>query len=193
MAKLIVIEGPDKVGKETQSKLLTGYLRSKGYRVALVEVPVNDNFTHKVIYWMLRNGMARTYPDMFQYVQYLNKKFFQEFKLPKLEKENDILIFDRWTLSTIVYGAADLADKNKTAELVSRLRKPDLTIVLNGPAHTDHKDDTYEKDDSIQARVRVLYRDLATIMFHNHRLINSEDTRINVHNKIVEELSILDL
>jgi thymidylate kinase len=187
MAKLIVIEGPDKVGKETQSKLLTAYLKHNGHRATLVEVPFNDNFTHKAIYWMLRKGIAKSMPNLFQWTQYINKRIFQTYQLPELEADNDFVVLDRWALSAIVYGCAGGANPQWTRELCSRLRKPDLTIVLHGRSHIDRKDDVYEKDDTLQARVRVLYADHGK---HDPDtvLVSCEGTRVNVHERVIEQV-----
>ena len=188
MSKLIVIEGPDKVGKETQSKLLLSQLRMTGHRATLVEVPVHDVLTYKVIYWMLQNGLAMTRPNMFQWFQYANKRLFQEYTLPDLEKTNDYVILDRWDLSAIVYGAASGASSERTEELCARLRKPDLTLVLHGKSHIDRRDDVYEKNNDLQLRVRALYHDWAT-KHEDCELISCEGSRMEVHGRIVKALS----
>lgn len=157
MAKLVAICGPDKVGKETQSRMLTAKLRECGYKVALVEAPVRDAVTHYVIYKMLKNGSAKKFPNVFQYVQHLNKLIFQKFVMKDLDEENDFIVLDRWKLSAIIYGYATGADPVKTHQQCKSLRDPELTIVLSGRPHIERIDDTYEADKQLQSSVRFLY------------------------------------
>ena len=105
-AKLVVIEGPDRVGKETQALRLQVFLEAKGLRVKSVEVPFRDYSTYYVIYWMLRSGSAVRWPNAFQTIQFLNKLSYQTFFFLFHLCVCDYVIFDRWTLSSKVYGPA---------------------------------------------------------------------------------------
>lgn len=189
MAKLIAICGPDKVGKETQSKMLTAYLRSNGFKVAHFEIPYNDYFTHKIIYWMLRNGLAKTYPGLFQLIQFMNKRIFERFVLSKVEHENDYVILDRWSLSALIYGLATGVNKQSCRDQFQKLKTPDATIVLMGKAMSDKKDDSYEADNYIQRRVRELYTDWAEDnKALGCALIHASGNRGEVHYAIIDSL-----
>lgn len=192
MAKLIVIEGPDKVGKETQTKMLVDYLESCGKRVVRVEVPVHDKLTHGLIYWMLKNGLASKMPNLFQGIQCANKKIFQTFKLSRLDKYYDYVVLDRWSMSSTVYGLAGGARPGILAKFASALKQPDMTIVIHGPPHVDRKDDRFESDDDLQAKVRDMYRDLS-LGRQDYVLISSVGTREEVHSNIVWSLKIKNL
>jgi len=192
MAKLIVIEGPDKVGKETQTKMLVEYLQSCGKRVIRVEVPVHDKLTHRLIYWMLKNGLAKKTPTLFQGIQYFNKKIFQMFKLPRLNEYYDYVIMDRWSLSSIVYGIAGGANSSLLVKLASFLKKPDATIILHGKPHIDRKDDLFESDDELQTKVRDMYWDLS-LGREEYTLIPAGGTREEVHSGIVWALRVKNL
>lgn len=192
MAKIIVVEGPDKVGKETQTKMLVEYLESCGKRVIRIEVPVHDKMTHGLIYWMLRNGLAAKMPNLFQGVQFFNKKIFQAFKLSRLNEYYDYVIMDRWSLSSTVYGLAGGANSALLAKFASSLTKPDLTIVLHGPPHIDRKDDRFESDNELQAKVRDFYWDLS-LGREDHALIFAKGTREEVHSNIVWALKVKNL
>lgn len=161
MSKLIVLEGPDRCGKATQSAALVQWIESMGYKASLVEIPVHDNMTHPIIYWMLRNGAAKKFPKLFQWLQFLNRKIFQTFKLPKLERNNDFIIMDRWSLSTVIYGIAEGVSKQFTEDLYYKLKIPDHTILLLGDSHMSAAEDSYEADSSLQQRVKSYYADWA--------------------------------
>jgi len=157
MSKVIVLEGADRCGKATQTQMLSSALRKFGYSVATVEVPIKDNPIYHLIYWMLANGFAKKYPKIFQWCQYFNRQIFQWFTLSKLERQYDYIIMDRWSLSTVIYGIATNVPEEFTEDLYGRLRRPDHTVVLLGPAHKHEAEDEYEADGQLQARVRELY------------------------------------
>ena len=157
MAKTIVVEGCDGMGKSTQVAMLVAHLRSAGKTVALVKAPVKDLFTYNIIYWMLKNGTATSFAHEFQMLQYLNKRLFQAFKLKKLERDNDYIVFDRWSLSAVVYGNASGVDSEQNAKIYDRLRKPDVTVVITGKLLSDHHEDKYESDTYLQRAVKKAY------------------------------------
>lgn len=157
MSKLIVIEGPDRVGKATQTNFLSNFLSWRGYKVLTIEVPIRSNFVYHIIYWMLRNGLAKKFPKCFQWLQYFNRQIFQWFSLRKLEKNYDYIIMDRWSLSTVVYGKATGVPSEFTEKLHARLRRPEFTFLLLGPAHKHSAEDVYESDAELQENVRRIY------------------------------------
>ena len=161
MSKIIVFEGADRCGKATQSNLLKEYLVENGSSAARVEVPIRDNHTYKIIYWMLRNGLAKKLPKTFQWLQYLNRLIFQTFILPRLEKKNEYIVFDRWSLSTVVYGVAEGVSKEFCEKLYNGLRRPDFTIILLNKSYQHEAEDVYESDLNLQKNVRNLYADWA--------------------------------
>lgn len=161
MSQFIVIEGPDRVGKATQTKLLAEYLKESGHSVLTKEVPLKSNFVYYVIYWMLGNGLAKSFPKVFQWLQYFNRQIFQWTKLPRLEKKYDYIIMDRWSLSTVVYGSATGVPNDFTKKLHRRLKKPDSTVILLGPSHSHEAEDVYESDLELQRKVRELYSEWA--------------------------------
>lgn len=191
MAKVIVFEGPDKVGKETQSKKLLAALANSGYWVRRVEVPAKEcPKTYKLIYWMLRNGWAKRVPNVFQFIQFLNKWFFQRTVLPNMLKWNDVLIFDRWSLSAVVYGNATGVNGPLNMWLYNNLFKPDITIVMANRSYrrSTTTDDSYEKDSALQTRVRKGYIEWATAHPEDHVLINNEQDIEKVQEDIQKEL-----
>lgn len=157
MAKIIVFEGADRCGKATQSALLKQHLENSGKTVALVEVPIRDHTTYPMIYWMLKNGLAKKFPKLFQWLQCHNRLIFQWTRLEELDRQHEFIIFDRWSLSSVVYGVAEGVDAEYCNSLYMRLRKPDFTILLLGQAYAHQAEDVYEADAALQRKVRDLY------------------------------------
>lgn len=153
----IIIEGIDRLGKSTQTKLLVAHLQSEGYRVAFVKFPYNDGVSFPLVYWMLKNGLARRFQNAFQVIHFFNKLYFQLFVLPKMLRDNDFIVFDRWTISMYAYGIADGANKWLTQKMLSYIAEPDYTVILDGNPHITSRGDSYENDYKMQNDVRSLY------------------------------------
>jgi len=153
----ILIEGPDRLGKSTQTSLLTKYFRFHGHKVTFVKSPFNDKITYPLIYWMLNAGWARVFPNLFQVIQFINKLIFQWFKLPWLLRGNDFIIFDRWNISMWAYGLPDGANAWLTERMFRFIKEPDYTVIMDGDPHIMTGGDSYESDLAYQRRVRSLY------------------------------------
>ena len=193
MSKLIVIEGPDRCGKATQSNSLCDYInKDLGKKALLVEVPIHDNFTYHVIYWMLRNGLAKRLPRTFQWIQCLNRWIFQSFDLVKLEHEYDYIVFDRWSPSTSVYGTAEGLPQHFIEKMYKFLRKPDVVIILHGKSHRHEAEDVYEKDKVLQRKVREFYKSWAKDHENYTFLISCEDSIESISREIRVLLSTMN-
>lgn len=186
-AKLVAIEGPDKVGKQTQSEMLAHALRRYGDRVKLVEIPFNDGLTYRLIYRMLRSGQAKRWPNTFQLVQFFNKLLFQWTYLLWLRLVCDVVVLDRWSLSSIVYGDATGVNRTFNRVLYWLLVRPKVTVVLHGSSfrRSTTTDDSYEKDTDLQKAVRRGYYEWTQEHPGDHDLVDNQGTRDQVHERIV--------
>jgi thymidylate kinase len=185
--KTIALEGADKQGKFTQATMLVQHLRSLNYAAWLVEVPIEGSFGHDAIYKMLKNGSALKFPNTFQVLQFLNRLWFQTFQFKKFQKPNSYIVFDRWSLSGIVYGYATKINPLLNAKLFNFLIKPDITIVLSGVQKSSEVEDVYEGSTSLQATVNREYR-LQAIMLNTKEnpihIVDSNGTKEEVHQRI---------
>lgn len=154
----IIVEGIDRLGKSTQTKLLVDFLKKKNFRVKFIKSPYNDGVSYPLIYWMLRSGYARKLPNVFQLIHFFNKMMFQWFVLPKLLGQNDFIVFDRWNISMWAYGLPDGANRWLTELLFNYIAEPDFTVILDGEPHAmTETGDSYEKDRKYQKEVKSLY------------------------------------
>lgn len=159
-ASLVVYDGPDAAGKSTQANLLLEHLTfDAGLKACLAKFPFNDRVTRPIIYWALFNGLARRFPTAFQLLQFVNKLLFQLFFLPWAMLKYDVVIFDRWVMSSRVYGDADGASRFVTRTMNRLLVRPDATVVITGPIRKrSRRQDSYEADEAYQGRVIDAYR-----------------------------------
>ena len=187
LARIIALEGADRVGKQTQTIMLCDTLRSYGKKVKLVEVPVNDHLTYNMIYGMLRNGWAKSLPNLFQFVQFMNKLLFQWTRLIWLRLFYDVVILDRWKLSSIVYGDATGANKTFNRILYFFLKSPEKTIVLHGPSFKKAADgdDVYEKDSELQLAVKEGYFYWVEDHIEDHETVDNQGPKELVHERVL--------
>ena len=156
---LVALEGGDRLGKSTQGRLLETALEKAKVRVVLDKCPYKDGVTYERIYEMLDTGEAVKYPVVFQTLQGANRRYFQQRYLPTLASHFDVVLVDRWSLSTRVYGTEAGVPLDVTECVLKDIVEPDLTLVFDGePFGVVGKDGAYEADGEFQARVRARYR-----------------------------------
>lgn len=186
----IIIEGQDSLGKSLQTGNVVEHFKKRGFSVARIKSPYNERFSFKIIYWMLGNGLARKFPNVFQFVHFFNKLLFQWFILPGLLKKNDYIIFDRWCISMWTYGVSDGANEKLTRWMLNMIEEPDITILLDGERfERERSDDSYEMDVEYQKRVRGMYLNWA--FSHDHKrvcVINANQEPADVTKDIVKSL-----
>ena len=158
--KLIVIEGTDCSGKETQAKLLVDKLVSEGKKAVGLSFPMYDTPTGKIIGACLLGK-----PDMCKKILKINTSFFPEgggnvdyltacnlyaadrrYNLPKildyLNKEY-IVVLDRYVASNMAHRGGFVKNKQDRLKIyqkielleyeIDELPRPDKTILLYLP------------------------------------------------------------
>lgn len=151
--RLIVIEGLDSSGKETQSKLLAEYLERKDEKVKRVEFP-NYKSESSALVRMYLSGKFGDSPDCVN--AYAASTFFaaDRYATYKTDFEqflNDggIVIADRYTTSNMIHQASKIEDADeRTAYLdwldnfeynLIGLPRPDKVIFLDMPMEIAQK------------------------------------------------------
>lgn len=184
----VSIEGPDRVGKQTQTKLLGAALATHWAfnNVGMIETPIKYGRTYNKIYDMLRDGTAKKYPSAFQGLQVLNRLQYQETFLREFMKEYDAFVFDRWNASSYAYGRASGLSAEEVRCLTELVADVDLTIILDGDPFPKSSLDDYEKDNAMQKRVREYYYEWAKSQPTKGCVysVNANDTIESVHNAI---------
>ena len=153
-AKIIVIEGTDGSGKETQSNKLFDYYVNKGYKVKRYSFPVYSSPTGKIVGgpYLGKKEIEETYfPETSAGVDPLVSSLYYAADrrynfLAEIEDElynNDIVILDRYTTSNMghqVGKAKTKEDKMKILKFIETLEfdlcelpRPDIVIFLHMP------------------------------------------------------------
>jgi dTMP kinase len=158
---LIAFEGLDQSGKQTQAELLRDRLKQDGHKARLVSFPDYGTSIGEEIARALQ-GEREYGPDVMQLL-YIANRYERKPDLHRWLDGGLILVCDRYVASSIAYGEAFGLDGAWLAEMQKFLPPPSLTIVLDIAPETavtrkavDR--DRYERDVSLQARVRQSYR-----------------------------------
>lgn len=161
--RIIEIEGLDKSGKFTQTKLLAEYLRSLGYKVVQSEFHRYDTPTGKLI----RDYLYKTYEANDKTIELIMTadKVAQQDWFEQLKTEGvDFLILDRYVGSQTSYALAKGLPIDFVQTLASLVVQPNLSIMLDISPELSMsrkgkhgENDRYESDRVFLTRVREQY------------------------------------
>ncbi|MFH1129280.1 MAG: dTMP kinase [Patescibacteria group bacterium] len=133
--KFIVFEGLDGSGQSTQAKLLQSLVKNWPANVVLTKEPTPDSDAGKLIKEILR-GKQKMSPRKFQKLFARDREIhLAEVIIPHLQ-HGDVVISDRYFLSSLAFGATDGVDLNFLIDLNENklnpeLIKPDLMFFLD--------------------------------------------------------------
>jgi len=183
---LVALEGADRLGKATQAQLLEEGLNANGHKATVEEIPYDDDVTHPEIYRMLKDGSVNLEPAVLQTLHAVNRRYFQHSFLPTLARHFDVVVLDRWNLSTRVYGAASGVSEAVTENLLKGIADPDVVIVLDGQPFPKDGLDVWEADTEFQRTVRTGYRAWCERDPHRYVKFDANGTKMQVHEQILE-------
>ena len=158
---LIVFEGLDQSGKETQSRTLRARLETEGYRVRSLSFPEYETPIGKELRQAL-DGARDFTADVMQLLYVANRLEFRS-RLELWLSAGDVVICDRYCASTVAYGEAQGLDSAWLLDIQRTLPKADITVLLDIAPETAVQRkatgrDRYERDLNLLARVRDSYR-----------------------------------
>jgi len=218
VGKLITITGADRVGKATQSKLLTKVLDARTFSFpnynSLSGQLVRGALTTSSLRLQRRleeNGHIleevqvgavydkRENPYHFQCLQMLGRLEAQ----PVIEEalQHGHVVCDRYDVDALVYGELDGCKKWWLRSFLTCIKPSDLVIILNGPSFDrEEYADINEKDlgfmKTIKSRYEELYHDsdIDTIIVNTvtgkDKLVSIWSTHIVLISRLMEYLGI---
>jgi dTMP kinase len=183
---LVVIEGSDKAGKGTQTRLLKEYLEKKGPRVAMLAFPFYNTWIGKEIRAFLHG--ERDYPIQVRHMLLSANRWEMKSQIEKMLTENDVVILNRYYQSNLVYGQASGLKLEWLQSLDDGLPREDIVIVLDvEPEVTvqrmSSKGDIFEMNDDMLRNVSRIYRELARK--YGWHLVNGNRDREDVHQEVM--------
>lgn len=184
--KIIVIEGTDKAGKGTQSRLLMNALKLSGKICVMMDFPDYTTPVGKEIRSFL--GGRRSYAVEVKHMLLSANRWEKRKDIESTIEKGTIIIMNRYYQSNLVYGVSQGLNLNWLLNLDRGLPREDVVIVLEVSPDISYqrvpKDrDTFEMDQKLLTEVNKNYRKLAKRF--NWKLINGEKFSEEVHNEIM--------
>lgn len=158
---LIVFEGLDQSGKETQARQLGIQLEQDGRTVRTLSFPDYETPIGRELQQALAG--EREFSAEVMQLLYVANRFERKPQLERWLAGGDVVICDRYTASSVVYGGAQGLDRAWLEDIQRHLPPPALTLLLDiSPATAVQRKQTgrdrYERDLDLLARVRESYR-----------------------------------
>ncbi len=127
----IVFDGPDGSGTTRQCAFLVDNLRKNHKNVLLTTEPTESAIGQEIRAMLHRDTMPS--PDAIQLLFCADRANHVSTILEPALKKGQIVVSDRYALSTIVYGTAQGVDKEWLESINAKFPKPDLTFITLPP------------------------------------------------------------
>ncbi len=193
--KLIIIEGLDKSGKTTQSKLLFNFYE-KVYpgQVSLMNFPDYTTRIGREIKLFLQEKVE--YTNEVKHILLSANRWEKKSEIEILREQNRIIILNRYYQSNLAYGLANGLNFKWLFNLDNGLPKEDVVIVLDIDPAISYKRgidndfilDKFERDKIFLERARQNYLDLAKKFKWN--VINSDSDTNSIFEKIINIIKL---
>lgn len=153
MGKLIVIEGLDASGKQTQTALICDALKNIGYKVKQISFPCYDSNSSALVKMYLNGDFGSTAENVNPYAA---SSFYavDRYASFKTDWEKDynletIVVADRYTTSNMIHQAGKISDLDARCDYLDwlyeyefkylGLPKPDKVLFLEMPPEVSEK------------------------------------------------------
>jgi dTMP kinase len=200
---LVVIEGVDGTGKNTQRKLLEDHLKRQGLKVVYYHYPDYDHEYGRMLMSYLYSKIELTVKELF--LLYLADMVKDSTQVERQIEEGNIVIMDRYFFSTIAYQSASGFDYEhaKQVQEIFGLRKPDIAFHIDLPIELamerknrqrvieEHgQSDRHERDFELQENVRIRYRKLVAEGFGARKwvIVDGSKTPEEIHKAIADSI-----
>ena len=182
--KIIVLEGIDKAGKSTQSKLLMDYLKLSGKICTLITFPDYTTSIGAEIKAFLEG--KRDYPIELKHILLSANRWEKKKEIESMVDSGTIVILNRYYQSNLVYGTSNGLNLRWLLSLEKGLPTADLVIVLDVTPRITLKrslePDEFEKDVSLLQNVYKNYHKLAKPF--RWKILNAEKSRDQIHDEV---------
>jgi dTMP kinase len=163
--QLIVFEGLDQSGKQTQAEAVYDHVRSRGTACHLLSFPDYRTPIGAELGRAL-HGERDYAPDVMQLLYVANRYEMRE-RIQAWLSSGAAVVCDRYVASSIAYGEAQGLDPAWLSDIQRYLPAPDVTVLLDIAPETAVRRktsgrDRYERDHALLSRVRESYRRQAT-------------------------------
>jgi len=185
--KIIVIEGTDKAGKATQSRLLMDALKLSGKICVIMDFPDYSTAIGVEIKTFLQG--KRDYSNELKHLLLSANRWEKKNEIESMINNGTIIIMNRYYQSNLVYGISHGLNISWLINLDKGLPKEDIVIVLevspksSSQRMVNEQEDIFENDQELLAEVHKNYRKLAKQF--KWKIIDGEKSKEHVHQGVM--------
>jgi dTMP kinase len=184
--KIIVIEGTDKAGKSSQSRMLAEALKVSGKVCVILDFPDYTTPIGMEIKAFLEG--KRDYLSEVKHLLFSANRWEKKKEIESMLENGTIIVMNRYWQSNLVYGAANGMDINWLLRLDKGLPKEDITLViLVNPSISSKRaemQDAFESDPQLAASAYKNYLKFAKQ--YRWKVIDGSKSKEQVHQEIMK-------
>jgi len=184
--KIIVIEGTDKAGKTSQSRMLAETLKVSGKVCVILDFPDYTTPIGMEIKAFL--GGKRDYLPEVKHLLFSANRWEKKKEIESMLENGTIIVMNRYWQSNLVYGVANGMDINWLLRLDKGLPKEDIVLVIlvnpNISAKRAEMQDAFESDPQLAAKAYKNYLKFAKQ--YRWKVIDGSKSKEQVHQEITK-------
>jgi dTMP kinase len=184
--KIIVIEGTDKAGKTSQSRMLAETLKASGKVCVILDFP--DYTTPIGIEIKAFLEGKRDYLSEVKHLLFSANRWEKKKEIESMLENGTIIVMNRYWQSNLVYGVANGMDTNWLLRLDKGLPKEDIVLViLVNPSISANRaeiQDMFESDSQLAAKAYKNYLKFAKQ--YRWKVVDGSKSKEQVHQEITK-------
>jgi dTMP kinase len=184
--KIIVIEGTDKAGKTTQSRILLEALKVSGKVCVILDFP--DYTTPIGIEIKAFLDGKRDYSSEVKHLLFSANRWEKKKEIESMIENGTLVIMNRYWQSNLIYGIANGMDAKWLLTLDQGLPKEDLVIALlvnpNISSKRAETQDAFESDAKLAAKAYKNYLKFAKQF--KWRIVDGSKSKEQIHQDIMK-------
>jgi dTMP kinase len=184
--KIIVIEGTDKAGKTSQSRMLAETLKVSGKVCVILDFPDYTTPIGMEIKAFLEG--KRDYLPEVKHLLFSANRWEKKKEIESMLENGTIIVMNRYWQSNLVYGVANGMDINWLLRLDKGLPKEDIVLVIlvnpSISAKRAEMQDAFESDPQLAAKAYKNYLKFAKQ--YRWKVIDGSKSKEQVHQEITK-------
>ena len=184
--KIIVIEGTDKAGKTSQSRMLAETLKVSGKVCVILDFPDYTTPIGMEIKAFLEG--KRDYPSEVKHLLFSANRWEKKREIESMLENGTIIVMNRYWQSNLVYGVANGMDINWLLRLDKGMPKEDVVLlILVNPSVSAKRaeiQDTFESDTQLATNAYKNYLKFAKQ--YQWKVIDGSKRKEQVHQEIMK-------
>ena len=184
--KIIVIEGTDKAGKTSQSRMLAETLKVSGKVCVILDFPDYTTPIGMEIKAFLEG--KRDYLPEVKHLLFSANRWEKKKEIESMLENGTIIVMNRYWQSNLVYGVANGMDINWLLRLDKGLPKEDIVLVMlvnpNISAKRAEMQDAFESDPQLAAKAYKNYLKFAKQ--YRWKVIDGSKSKEQVHQELTK-------